>query len=94
MLITFFDVKDIAKTGFLSQNQMINQYVYKDIVLRILCEKKRELWQDKSWLLNHFNVQVHILSIRQYLAEKNIVILGQPPYSRDLASFDFFSSSL
>ena len=30
------------------------------------------------------------LSIQQFLAENNIAVLEQPPYSPDLASYDFF----
>ena len=56
-----------------------------------VCEKRRELWQDKSWLLHHANAPAHkALSIRQFLAEKNITVLEQPPYSPDLAPCDFF----
>jgi len=53
-------------------------------------EKRRELWQDKSWLLHHDNAPAHnALSIRQFLAEKNIAVLEQPPYSPDLAPCNF-----
>ena len=54
-------------------------------------EKRRELWQDKSWLLHHDNAPAHnALSIRQFLAEKNISVLEQPRYSPDLALCDSF----
>ena len=49
------------------------------------------MWQDKSWLLHHDNVPAHnALSIQQFLAEKNMAVLEQPPYSPDLAPSDFF----
>ena len=49
------------------------------------------MWQDKSWLLHHHNASRHnSLSIRQFLAEKNIAVLEQPLYSPDLAPCDFF----
>ena len=49
------------------------------------------MWQDKSGLLHHDNAPAHnTLSIRQFLAEKNITVLEQPPYSLDLAPCDFF----
>ena len=94
MLITFFDVTGIVRSEFLPQGQTINQQVYKEILrllLRSVREKRRELWQDKSWLLHHDNAPAHnALSIRQFLAEKNIAILEQPPYSPDLAPCDSF----
>ena len=53
-------------------------------------DKRQQLWQDKTWLLHHDNAPAHIaLSIRQFLAEKNIAVLEQPPYSPDLALCNF-----
>ena len=90
MLITFFDVRSIVHSEFLPQGQTINQQVYKEILrllLRSVREKRRELWQDKSWLLHHDNAPAHN---GQFLAEKNIAVLEQPPYLPDLAPCDFF----
>uniref|UniRef100_A0A3B5B405 Tc1-like transposase DDE domain-containing protein n=1 Tax=Stegastes partitus TaxID=144197 RepID=A0A3B5B405_9TELE len=84
----------IVHCEFLPQGQTINQHVYKEILRRLLCsvrEKRQELWQDKSWLLHHDKAPAHnALSIRQFLAEKNITMLEQPPYSPHLAPWDFF----
>ena len=94
MLIVFFDVHGIVHLEFLPQGQTINQNVYKDILRRLMRsvrEKRRELWETKSWLLHHDNAPAHnALSIRQFLAENNIAVLEQPPYSPDLAPCDFF----
>ena len=94
MLIVFFDVHGIVHLEFLPQGQTINQNVYKDILQRLMRsvrEKRRELWETKSWLLHHDNAPAHnALSIRQFLAENNIAVLEQPPYSPDLAPCDFF----
>ena len=94
MLIVFFDVHGIVHLEFLPQGQTINQNVYKDILRRLMRsvrEKRREFWETKSWLLHHDNAPAHnALSIRQFLAENNIAVLEQPPYSPDLALCDFF----
>ena len=94
MLIVFFDVHGIVHLEFLLQGQTINQNIYKDILRRLMRsvrEKRRELWETKSWLLHHDNAPAHnALSIRQFLAENNIAVLEQPPYSPDLAPCDFF----
>ena len=94
MLIVLFDVHGIVHLEFLPQGQTINQNVYKDILRRLMRsvrEKRRELWETKSWLLHHDNAPAHnALSIRQFLAENNIAVLEQPPYSPDLAPCDFF----
>ena len=94
MLIVFFDVHGIVHLEFLPQGQTINQNVYKDILRRLMRsvrEKRRELWETKSWLLHHDNAPAHnALSIQQFLAENNITVLEQPPYSPDLAPCNFF----
>ena len=94
MLITFFNVRGIVHSEFLPQSQTINQQVYKKslwLLLRSVREKRRELWQDKLWLHHHDNAPAHnTLSIQQLLAEKNIAVLEQPPYSPDLAPCDCF----
>ena len=94
MLIVFSDVHGIVHLEFLPQGQTINQNVYKDILRRLMRsvrEKRKELWETKSWLLHHDNAPAHnALSIRQFLAENNISVLEQPPYSPDLAPCDFF----
>ena len=85
IIVTFFDIRGIVHSEFLPQSQTINQQVYKEILRRLfrsVREKRRELWQDKSWLLHHDNTPAHnALSLQQFLAEKNTAILEQPPYS-------------
>ena len=94
MLIMFFDVRSIVHSGFLPQGQTINQQVHKEILwllLRSVHEKRRELGQDKSWLLHHNNAPAqNAQHIRQFLAEKNIAVLEQSSYSPDLALCYFF----
>ena len=93
MLIVFFDVHGIVYLEFLPQGQTINQNVYKDILRRLMRsvrEKRKELWETKSWLLHHDNAPAHNALSIQFLAENNIAVLEQPPYSPDLAPCDFF----
>ena len=70
---------------FLPEGQTVNQHVYKEILRRLLRsvrEKRRELWQDNAWLLHQDNAPAHnALSIRQFLAERNVTVLDHPPYS-------------
>ena len=70
------------------------QHAYREVLRRLLRsvrEKRRELWGANSWLLHHDNAPAHnALSIRQFLAERNVTVLAQPPYSPDLAPCDFF----
>ena len=96
MLIAFFDVHGIVHAEFLPQGQAIDQHVCKNILRRLMCsvrEKKRELWETRSWLLRHDIAPAHkALGIREFLAKNNIAVLEQPPYSPDLAPCDFFLS--
>lgn len=46
-------------------------------------ENRRELSQEKSWLLHHSNSPAYIWQL--------LNLLGQPPYSTDLDPCDFFS---
>ena len=94
MLIAFFDVHRIAHAEFLPQDQTTNQPVYKNILRRLMRsvrEKRRELWETRSWLLRHDNAPAHnAWGIREFLAKNNIAVLEQSPYSPDLAPCDFF----
>ena len=61
MLIAFFDVHGIVLAEFLSQGQIINQHVYKNILQRLMRsvrEKRRELWETRLWLLHHDDAQL------------------------------------
>ena len=78
---------------FLPQGQTVDQHVYKEILwglLRSMCEKRRKLWQNNTWLLHQDNAPAHnALSIRQFLTERNVTVLDHPLYSPDLAPCDF-----
>ena len=62
MLIAFFDVHGMVLAEFLPQGQTINQHVYKSFLrrqMRSVKEKRRELWETRSWLLHHDNAPAH-----------------------------------
>ena len=43
-----------------------------------------------EWFLHHDNAPNHTSLVQQFLAEKNIPVITQPPYSTDLAPSDFW----
>jgi len=52
--------------------------------------KRPELWRN-GWILHQDNASAHnALSVKQFLANKNITVVEQPPYLPDLAPCDFF----
>ena len=87
----FFDSRGIVHKEFVSPGQTVNHAFYKDVLerLRKRVQRVRRDFAD-DWLLQH-NAPVHTaLSIRDFLAKKNIPVLPHPPYSPDLAPCDFY----
>jgi len=90
----FFDIRGIIHYEFVPTRQTVNQ-VYCLEVLERLREKVRwkrpELFANNSWILHHDSAPVHTaLSVREFLATKQITVLEHPVYSPDLAPNDFF----
>jgi len=71
--------------------QTVNHAFYKDVLERLRKRVQRvrtDIADD--WVLHHDNAPVHTaLSIREFLATKNIPVLPHPLYSPDLAPCDF-----
>ena len=66
--------------------QTVNQVYYLEVLKRL-----PEKAANNSWILNHNNVPAHTaLSVREFLATKQITASELPAYSPDLAPNDFF----
>jgi transposase len=64
-------------------------------VLKRLREKVRrkraEIFANNSWILHHDSAPAHTaLSVREFLASKQLTVLEHPPYSPDLTLSDIF----
>ena len=92
------DVRARVNCEFLPQGQIVNQHVYKEILQRLLRsvrEKKRDLWESNTWLLHHDNAPAHTaLSMRKFLADKNITVLEQPLIRQILLQVTFSFSPM
>jgi histone-lysine N-methyltransferase SETMAR len=70
------------------------QIYYKEVltILRQWVRRKRpEIWKKDSWILHHDNALAHnALSVKTFLVKHKIPVLEHPPYSPDLAPYDFF----
>ena len=98
MLITFFDHQGMVHHEYVHEyvphNQTVNQHFYKEVLTQLMAKiwcKRRELWVSNTWILHHNNAPAHAaLSVRQFLATKQVTILDHPPYLPDLAPCDYF----
>jgi len=89
MLISF-----LMQMEFVPHGQTVNQQFYLKALKR-LCDsvqkKRPEMWSSGDWFLHRDNAPAHTaLSVQQFLAKKNMMVLLHPPYSPDHAPCDFF----
>jgi hypothetical protein len=88
----FFDSRGIMHKESVRPGQTINHTFYKD-VLEKLRKRVQRIRTDSldDWVLHHDNAPAHTaLSIRDFLAKKNIPELPHPPYSPNVAPCDFY----
>jgi len=93
ILIAFFDIDGVVHHEFVPPAQTVNGHFYVQ-VLQSLRDAVWRKWHDKwrgEWFLRHNNAPSHTsLFVQQFLAEKSIPVITQPPYSKDLAPSDFW----
>jgi len=92
IIVFFFDSRGIVQKEFVPPGQTVNHAFYKDALKR-LRKRAQGVRTDiaDDWVLHHDNAPAHTaLSIRKFLAKKNIPVLPHPPYSPDLAPCDFY----
>jgi len=85
-------VKDHRMSVRMIAGQTVNHAFYRD-VLEQLRKRVQRVQMDiaDDWVLHHDNMPAHTaLSVREFLAKKNIPIIPHPPYRPDLAPCDFY----
>jgi len=88
MLICIFDSQGIVHKEFVPPGQTVNQTFYLEILERLRKRMARvQPGTARTWMLHHDNAPCHMtVSINEYLSEKSIPVVPQPPYSPDLQS--------
>jgi len=90
----FFGTRGFVHYEFVPTGQTVNQVYYLEVLERLhekVRRKRPELFANNSWILQHDSAPAHTaLSVREFLATKQITVLEHPAYSPDLASNDFF----
>ena len=77
----FFDSHGIVRKEFVPPGQTVNQTFYRK-VLEILRKRVARVRPgiERTWMLHHDNAPCHTaVSINEFLAEKNIPVVPQPP---------------
>jgi len=87
MLIVFFDIQGTVMAEWVPSGQTVNQQYYTEFLMKLhecVRRKQPEVWRN-GWILHQDNVPAHnALSVKQFLANKNITVLEHPRYSPDL----------
>ena len=93
-MIFFFDSCGTVHRDFVPPAQTVNHACYKDVLERLPKRVQRVRTDIADDRVPHDdNAPAHTaLSIREFLAKKNIPVLPRPPYSPDPAPCEFTSS--
>jgi len=94
ILICFFDSQGIVHKEFVPPGQTVNQTFYREVLERLRKRVARvRPGIARTWMLHHDNAPYHTaVSINEFLAEKNIPVVPQPPFSPSLSPCDLFYS--
>ena len=87
-------IRGIVHYEFVPTGQTVNQVYYLEVLERLrekVSRKRPEHFANSSCILHHDNAPAHTaLSVRKFLATKQITVLEHPAYLPDLAPSEFF----
>ena len=89
----FFDCNVVRHHEFSSQGFTFSMEYCHEVMQRFreaIHQKCTELWKSQSWILHHDNAPTRTSMLLCEFLNKNKNVMPLPPYSSDLAPFDFF----
>ena len=89
----FFDIQGIVMAEWVPSSQTVNQQYCIEVLMKLrehVRRKRPELCRN-GWILHQDNAPAHkALSVKQFLANKNITVHEHPPYLLHLAPCNFY----
>jgi histone-lysine N-methyltransferase SETMAR len=92
MLIVFFDLEGIVRSEIVPGGTTVNSAYYKGVLERLrndVHRKRPQKWAN-GFVLHHDNATCHTSLLIHQLSDKKITACPHPPYSPDLAPYDFW----
>jgi len=93
MLVIFCDWQSVIHKEFVQEGETINAVYYNGVMKKLLNKIRRVrpgMCESGDWFLLHDNVPSHDATIvKQFLAQRKVIVLDHPPYSPDLAPADY-----
>ena len=90
----FFDAEGVIHREFVPEGQKVNTEFYVGVLDRLLKKIRRvrtAKFQSSEWFLFHDNTPSHnAATVKKFLANRNVAVLQNPPYSPDLAPANYF----
>ena len=95
MLTVFFDGEGVVHHEYAPPGQTINKEHYLSVLCRLrdaTQQKRPQLWATGNWQLHHDNAPTCVSWLMQTLSVKHHItqVTHRPPYSPDLAPWDFW----
>ena len=78
VLLTLFDCNTVVHPEFFSYGRTVNKEYYLEVMRRLretIRQKRTDLWNNQSWVLNHDNKPAHTLMLARELLTKNKTVI-------------------